>query len=137
LKSVFKTHRNLPQKGFALTHLYLIDQARFSYDWTAGFPALAGQAFRVVEYRAAAAESAISESIFIKVDVPGNESNAEAAYLLNRGRSRQPHLRRHRRLLDEILSACSEDELARLNHRNAREIYHLTNCSSNMSDANS
>jgi len=30
VKSVFKTHRNLPQKGFALTHLHLIDPARFS-----------------------------------------------------------------------------------------------------------
>lgn len=62
------------------THLHLIYPERFSYDWTAGFPALAGQAFRVEEFRAAADQSAISEAIFMEVDVPNNESNAEAAY---------------------------------------------------------
>jgi predicted TIM-barrel fold metal-dependent hydrolase len=62
------------------THLHLIEPERFSYDWTAGFPALAGQAFRVEEYRAAAAQSAISEAIFMEVDVPGYESSAEAAF---------------------------------------------------------
>jgi len=62
------------------THLHLIYPDRFSYDWTADFPALAGQAFRVEEYRAAALDCGIGESIFMEVDVPGNESNAEAAF---------------------------------------------------------
>ena len=62
------------------THLHLIYPERFRYGWTAGFPALAGKSFRVEEYRAAAAHSAISESIFMEVDVPGNESVSEAAF---------------------------------------------------------
>ncbi len=62
------------------THLHLIYPQRFSYDWTAGFPALAEQAFGVEQYRAAAAHSSISESIFMEVDVPGEQSKAEAAF---------------------------------------------------------
>ncbi len=62
------------------THLHLIYPECFSYDWTAGFPALAGQAFRVDGYRAAAAGSDIGESIFMEVDVPGDESMSESAF---------------------------------------------------------
>jgi predicted TIM-barrel fold metal-dependent hydrolase len=62
------------------THQHLIYPDRFSYDWTAGFPALAGQAFRVEEYRVAAAQSAMSESIFMEVDVPWEQASSEAAF---------------------------------------------------------
>jgi predicted TIM-barrel fold metal-dependent hydrolase len=62
------------------THLHLIYPERFSYDWAAGIPALAGQTFRVEEYRNAAAGSDISESIFMEVDVPDDESVSEAAF---------------------------------------------------------
>lgn len=62
------------------THLHLIYPQRFSYDWTAGIPALAGQPFRVEEYRAAANGCGITESIFMEVDVPDNESVSEAAF---------------------------------------------------------
>jgi predicted TIM-barrel fold metal-dependent hydrolase len=62
------------------THLHLIYPERFSYDWTAGFPVLAGKAFRVEEFRTAAAESAISESIFMEVDLPWEQAMSEAAF---------------------------------------------------------
>jgi predicted TIM-barrel fold metal-dependent hydrolase len=62
------------------THLHLIYPQHFSYDWTAGLPALAAQAFRIEEYRAASAGCGITESIFIEVDVPGDQSVSEAAF---------------------------------------------------------
>lgn len=62
------------------THQHLIYPDHFSYDWTAGFPALAGQVFRAEEYRAAAAQSAISEAIFMEVDVPWEQAASEAAF---------------------------------------------------------
>jgi len=62
------------------THLHLIYPERFSYEWTAGIPVLAGKAFRFEEYRAAADGCAIAESIFMEVDVPGDESQSEAAF---------------------------------------------------------
>lgn len=61
------------------THLHLIHPERFRYDWAAGIPALQGD-FRLEQYHAAAAGCGIAESIFMEVDVPGNESNAEAAH---------------------------------------------------------
>jgi predicted TIM-barrel fold metal-dependent hydrolase len=62
------------------THLHLIDPQRFSYDWTAGFPALAGRNFRLAEYREAAAGCGVSQAVFMEVDVPENESIGEAAF---------------------------------------------------------
>src|SRR5687768_12419419 len=62
------------------THQHLLYPERFSYDWTAGFPALAKKPFRLEEYRAAAAHSDVTESIFMEVDVPFNEAAAEAAF---------------------------------------------------------
>lgn len=62
------------------THLHLIDPQRFRYDWTEGFPVLAGQPFRMEEYRAAASHSAIRESIFMEVDVPWEQAAGEAAH---------------------------------------------------------
>ena len=62
------------------THQHLIYPERFSYDWIAGIPALAGQPFRIKEYRAAAEGCGITESIFMEVDVPDKESVSEAAF---------------------------------------------------------
>lgn len=62
------------------THLHLIDPDHFSYDWTVGFPALAGRAFRVEEYRAASEGCGITESIFMEVDVPWEQAVSEAAF---------------------------------------------------------
>jgi predicted TIM-barrel fold metal-dependent hydrolase len=61
-------------------HQHLLYPDHFSYDWTAGFPALAGKAFRVGEYQAAASGLGITESIFMEVDVPFNEAADEAAF---------------------------------------------------------
>jgi predicted TIM-barrel fold metal-dependent hydrolase len=62
------------------THLHLIHPERFSYDWTADIPALAGQPFRLEEYRAAAEGCGITESIFMEVDVPWKQAASEAAF---------------------------------------------------------
>lgn len=62
------------------THQHLIYPDHFSYDWTVGFPALAGQAFRVEEYRVAAVDCGIGESIFMEVDVPWEQAASEAAF---------------------------------------------------------
>lgn len=61
-------------------HQHLLYSERFSYDWTAGFPALAGKAFRVEEYQAAASGLGIAESIFMEVDVPFHEAADESAF---------------------------------------------------------
>jgi len=62
------------------THLHLLYPERFSYDWTGGFPALAGKSFRMSEYCEAAAGLGIGEAIFMEVDVPFHEAAAEAAF---------------------------------------------------------
>jgi predicted TIM-barrel fold metal-dependent hydrolase len=61
------------------THQHLIYPDRFHYDWTAGFPALQGN-FRLEEYRAAAMDCGIGESIFMEVDVPWKQAASEAAF---------------------------------------------------------
>jgi len=61
------------------THQHLIYPNRFRYDWAAGIPALQGS-FRLEEYRIAAEGCGIRESIFMEVDVPEEQSNAEAAF---------------------------------------------------------
>lgn len=62
------------------THLHLIYPKHFGYDWTAGFPALAGRDFRVEEYRAASKDCGITESIFMEVDVPWEQAASEASF---------------------------------------------------------
>ena len=62
------------------THLHLIYPKHFTYDWTAGFPALAGRDFRVEEYRAASKDCGITESIFMEVDVPWEQAASEASF---------------------------------------------------------
>lgn len=61
-------------------HQHLIYPERFSYDWTAGIPDLAGRTFRLDEYRAAASGSEIAGSVFMEVDVPFVEAAAESAF---------------------------------------------------------
>ncbi len=65
------------------SHQHLLYPERFSYDWTTGFPALSGKAFRVGEYRDAAVNQQVTESIFMEVDVPFAEAAAEAAFFLD------------------------------------------------------
>ncbi|MEI8038535.1 MAG: amidohydrolase [Verrucomicrobiota bacterium] len=65
------------------THQHLLDPERFSYDWTADFPALAGREFRLEEYRAAASGLEVVGSVFMEVDVPFVEAAAEAAFFGN------------------------------------------------------
>ena len=62
------------------THQHLLYPDRFSYDWTAGFPALAQRQFRVEEYHAAAVQGEISESLFMEVDAAPGETLGEAAF---------------------------------------------------------
>jgi len=62
------------------THLHLIYPEKFSYAWTAGLPALAGQAFRLDDYAAVTAASGVSGAIFMEVDVPEAEMADEAAF---------------------------------------------------------
>ena len=61
-------------------HQHLLYPERFSYDWTADFPALAGRAFRLDEYRVAARGLEIAGTVFMEVDVPFVEAAAEAAF---------------------------------------------------------
>lgn len=60
------------------THLHLILPDRFRYDWVAEIPTLHGN-FRLEDYRVAAG-SAITESIFMEVDVPWEQASSEAAF---------------------------------------------------------
>lgn len=62
------------------THLHLIHPERFSYDWAAGLPALSGKPFRVEEYREAAKAAGVTGSILMEVDVPEDQSVAEAGF---------------------------------------------------------
>lgn len=62
------------------THQHLIYPEHFNYDWTAGFPALAGRPFRVDDYVSAAEGLGISQSIFMEVDVPEDQSTSETAF---------------------------------------------------------
>ena len=61
-------------------HQHLLYPERFTYDWTADFPALAGRAFRLDEYRAAASGLEVAGAVFMEVDVPFVEAAAEAAF---------------------------------------------------------
>lgn len=61
------------------THQHLIHPGRFRYDWTTDIPVLQGN-FRLDEYRAAAEDCGISETIFMEVDVPPEQAAAEAAF---------------------------------------------------------
>lgn len=65
------------------THLHLLYPDKFNYEWCAGIPALQG-AFRIEDYRSAAAKAKrgarIQSAIFMEVDVPAPEQEAEADY---------------------------------------------------------
>ena len=61
------------------THQHLIYPDRFRYDWATEIPALQGN-FRLEEYRSAAEDCGITESIFMEVDVPWEQAASEAAF---------------------------------------------------------
>lgn len=61
------------------THQHLLYPDRFRYDWTSGLPALQGN-FRLEEYRLAAKECGITQTLFMEVDVPWKEAASEAAF---------------------------------------------------------
>ncbi len=61
-------------------HQHLLYPERFSYDWTADFPELAGRAFRLETYGAAARGLEITGAVFMEVDVPFVEAAGEAAF---------------------------------------------------------
>lgn len=85
------------------THLHLIYPDRFNYDWTSGFPALAGRAFRIEDYKLAAQHSMVSEAIFMEVDVPSSESHAEAAFFCEL--ANQPETK-----ISGVIASCRPEE---------------------------
>lgn len=62
------------------THQHLIYPESFVYEWTAGVPELAGQAFTLDDYRTASAGCGITGTLFMEVDVPASRSGAEAEF---------------------------------------------------------
>jgi predicted TIM-barrel fold metal-dependent hydrolase len=61
------------------THLHLLYPDRFGYAWTRELPALQG-AFRLEDYRAAAAGGGIRGAVFMEVDVDEGQSASEAGF---------------------------------------------------------
>jgi predicted TIM-barrel fold metal-dependent hydrolase len=65
------------------THQHLLYPDRFQYPWCKGIAALEGKAFRLDEYRAAAAGTGISESLFMEAAVEDSQVQAEAKFFLD------------------------------------------------------
>ncbi len=61
------------------THQHLLYPERFTHEWTAGIPALAGHAFTLADYQHAVEDCGITGSIFVEGDVPPAQQAAEAA----------------------------------------------------------
>lgn len=65
------------------THVHLLHPERFSYDWCADVPALQGP-FPLAAYRAAATAAPhaaqVQGALFMEVDVPAAQQEAEAAF---------------------------------------------------------
>ena len=61
------------------THQHLLYPDRFGYPWTGELPALQG-AFRLDDYRAAAAGCGVDGAIFMEVDVDEGQSGDEARF---------------------------------------------------------
>ena len=61
------------------THLHLLYQNEFHYDWCADLPAL-NQDFKIEEYQELIKDHGIGGSLFMEVDVREEEISAEAAY---------------------------------------------------------
>jgi predicted TIM-barrel fold metal-dependent hydrolase len=64
------------------THQHLLYPERFRYAWPEGIPALAGKAFRLDEYRAAAAGTGIESTLFLEADVEESQMQAEAGFFV-------------------------------------------------------
>ncbi len=64
------------------THLHLLDPRRFSYPWTASFPALHETDFRLSQFDAlrSGLPAEITSSIFMECDVAEDQIAAEAAH---------------------------------------------------------
>jgi predicted TIM-barrel fold metal-dependent hydrolase len=64
------------------THQHLIYPDRFRYPWCRGLPTFEDQALRLEEYRAAANETGIEQTIFMEVDVDETQMKSEAEFFL-------------------------------------------------------
>ena len=64
------------------THLHLLYQNEFHYDWCADLPAL-NQDFKIEEYQKLIKDHGITGSLFIEVDAREDEISGEAAYFSN------------------------------------------------------
>ncbi|HEU5123322.1 MAG TPA: amidohydrolase family protein [Verrucomicrobiae bacterium] len=64
------------------THQHLIYPDRFRYPWCGGLPTFEDQALRLEEYRAAANETGIEQTIFMEVDVDETQMKSEAEFFL-------------------------------------------------------
>ena len=62
------------------THQHLLYPERLNYTWCKGVPAFAGKAFRLEDYRAAAAGTGIDRTLFMEVDVDEPQMKAEADF---------------------------------------------------------
>ena len=66
------------------THQHLIYPDTFQYPWTKDVAVLAGNPFRLEEYRAAARGTGITETLFMEVDVLEPQLKAEAEFFLEK-----------------------------------------------------
>jgi predicted TIM-barrel fold metal-dependent hydrolase len=64
------------------THQHLLYPDRFRYSWTKGIPALEGRAFGLEEYRAAAQDTGIANTLFMEADVDEPQIEAETDFFL-------------------------------------------------------
>jgi predicted TIM-barrel fold metal-dependent hydrolase len=64
------------------THQHLIYPDRLSYSWCRGITAFEGKPFRLEEYRAAAHNTGITETLFMEVDVDEPDMKAETDFFL-------------------------------------------------------
>jgi predicted TIM-barrel fold metal-dependent hydrolase len=64
------------------THQHLIHPDRFGYSWCTGLPTLEDQAWRLAEYREAAGETGIEQTLFMEVDVDQPQMKSEADFFL-------------------------------------------------------
>ncbi|HEU6449297.1 MAG TPA: amidohydrolase [Verrucomicrobiae bacterium] len=65
------------------THQHLIYPDNLRNPWTADVPALAGKPFRLEEYRVAAKDTGITETLFMEVDVIESQIKLETEFFLD------------------------------------------------------
>jgi predicted TIM-barrel fold metal-dependent hydrolase len=64
------------------THQHLIYHGQFSYSWCKDVPALTGKPFRLEEYRIAAQDTGISQTLFMDAGVDDMHTKAETDFFL-------------------------------------------------------